>query len=120
MITLPNIVDDQFILSAVTGVASGQKAKNQRGTRNSREPILIASPNLPSDHLLGGKGGPQSRLQTKQLMVIKYDVKIATPPSELMAFRAVEEPRLIHAIKELTTTETETARRGMFHPGVTC
>lgn len=119
MMTLPNIVEDQFIVEALTGVARGQNAKNQRGNRNISEPTLIARPNLPSDHLRGGKGAPLSRLQTRQLMVMKYDVRIATPPRELMAFKAVDEPRLMHAIKELTTTDTLTARRGMFQPGVT-
>lgn len=116
----PNIVEDQFIVAAVTGVASGQNAKNQIGARNIRDAMLImAMPNLPSDHRRGGKGGPATRLQTRQLIVMKYDERIETPPRELIALRAVEEPRLMQASKELTTRETQTARSGIFHPGVT-
>jgi hypothetical protein len=119
MMVPPNIVEDQFIVVAVTGVASGQNAKNQIGVRNISAAMLMARPNLPNDHRRGGKGGPLSRLQTRQLIVIKYDVRIETPPRELIAFRAVEEPRLMQASKELTTRETQTARSGIFHPGDT-
>jgi hypothetical protein len=115
----PNIVEDQFIVPDVTGVASGQKAKNQTGARNKSDAMLIAKPTLPSDHRRGGRGFPETRLQTRQLIVMKYEERIETPPRELMAFNAVEEPRLMQASKELTTTETKTARTGTFHPGVT-
>lgn len=81
--------------------------------------MLIAKPKFPKDHRLGGKGRPDTRLQIKQLIVMKYELKIETPPRELMALRAVEEPRLIHASKVLTTRETQTARSGIFQPGVT-
>jgi len=119
MIVAPNIVEDQFIVAAVTGVASGQNAKNQTGAKNTSAAMLIASPNLPSDHLRGGSGGPEILRQTRQLMVMKYDERIETPPRELMAFRAVEEPRLMQESNELTTRETPTARSGIFQPGVT-
>jgi hypothetical protein len=119
MIVPPNIAEDQFIVAAVTGVASGQKAKNQTGARNKRDAMLMAKPNLPSDQRRAGRGRPASRLQTRQLIVMKYEERIETPPRELMAFKAVEEPRLMHASKELTTRETQTARRGIFQPGVT-
>lgn len=42
-----------------------------------------------------------------------------TLPQELIAFSAVEEPRLMQAMSELTTRETATAWSGMFQPGVT-
>jgi hypothetical protein len=119
MMVAPNIIEDQFIFEAVTGVASGQNTKNQRGVRNISAATLIARPNLPNDHRRGGNGGPLSRLQTRQLIVIKYDVRIETPPRELIAFRAVEEQRLMQASKELTTRETQTARSGIFQPGDT-
>ena len=99
----PNIVEDQFMNAGVTGVASGQNAKNQTGARNMSAAMLMARPNLPSDHRRGGRGGPRSRLQTRQLMVMAYEVRMETPPSELMAFSAVAEPRLMQASKELTT-----------------
>ena len=70
MIVPPNMVDDQFMVSGVTGVASGQKAKNHKGVRNISAATLIASPNLPNDQRLGGNGGPDNRLQTKQPIVI--------------------------------------------------
>ena len=57
-----NIVEDQFMDAAVTGVASGQNAKNQRGTRNMRAAILMPRPYLPSDHRRDGSGGPRTRL----------------------------------------------------------
>ena len=52
-------------------------------------------------------------------MVTMYDVVIETLPQELIAFRAVVEPRLMQAIREATTSETPTAWIGMFQPGVT-
>lgn len=70
MIVPPNIVEDQFIVSGVTGVARGQKAKNHRGVKNISAAILIAKPNLPNDQRLGGNGGPLSRLQTRQPIVM--------------------------------------------------
>lgn len=115
----PNIVEAQFIFSGVGWLARGQNAKNQIGTKNIRAPMLIKMPNLPNDHLRGGRGGPAIRLQMRQLIVMKYDERIETPPRELIAFKAVEEPRLMQASKEQTTTETQTARSGIFQPGVT-
>lgn len=44
---------------------------------------------------------------------------MATTPSEMIAFKASEEPRLIRASKLTITKDTVTALRGMFHPGVT-
>jgi hypothetical protein len=119
MMVPPNIVEDQFMFWGVTGMASGQNAKNQTGARNKRDAMLMYKPYLPSDHRRGGRGRPARRLHTRQLMVMKYDERIATPPSELMAFKATEDPRFMHASRELTTTETQTARRGIFQPGVT-
>jgi hypothetical protein len=37
----------------------------------------------------------------------------------LIAFKATDEPRLMHASRELTSRETKTAWSGMFQPGVT-
>ena len=119
MMVEPNIVEDQFIVAAVTGIASGQNAKNQTGIKNKRAAMLMAMPNLPRDHRRGGRGAPVARLQTRQLIVMKYDERIETPPRELIAFRAVEEPRFMQASRELTTRETQTARSGIFQPGVT-
>lgn len=115
----PNIVEDQFILTALTGVASGQNAKNHTGAKNSTAAILIGKPNLPNDHLRGGKGHPRVLLQMRQLMVMKYELRMETPPRELIALRAVEEPRLMHARRVQMTSDTHTARRGIFQPGVT-
>ncbi len=42
-----------------------------------------------------------------------------TPPKELIALRAVLEPMLMQESKAVMQKETSTARRGMFHPGVT-
>jgi len=69
--TPPNIAEDQFIVAAVTGVASGQNEKNQIGARKQRAPMLTARPYLPSDHRRAGSGPPFRRYQTKQLMVIR-------------------------------------------------
>jgi len=81
--------------------------------------MLMARPNLPNDHLRGGRGAPKRRLWIRQPMVMKYEPRIDTPPSELMALRAVEEPRLMHASRELMKNDRHTARSGMFHPGGT-
>jgi len=75
--------------------------------------MLMAIPSLPSDHLYGGRVCSVARLQTRQLMVMKYDVIIETLPRELIAFRAVDEPRLMHPSKVPTTRETESARSGI-------
>lgn len=40
-------------------------------------------------------------------------------PREVMAFRATEEPMLIRERSALMVRETQTAGRGMFHPGET-
>jgi hypothetical protein len=84
-----NIVEDQFMFAAVTGVASGQKMKNQIGAKNTRDAMLMAKPYFPSDQRRGGNGGPQSLLQTRLPIVIMYDERIETPPRELIAFIAV-------------------------------
>ena len=52
-------------------------------------------------------------------MVMMYEVSIDTLPQELIAFRAVVDPRLMQAMSELTTRETATARSGIFQPGST-
>lgn len=49
-------------------------------------------------------------------MVMKYDVRIETPPRELIALRAVEEPRLMQESRDVTTKETTTDRTGIFQP----
>jgi hypothetical protein len=59
------------------------------------------------------------RLQMRQLIVTKYEEMMAMLPRELMALSAVLEPRLIQAIKDVTTKETLTACIGIFQPGVT-
>ena len=61
MITLPNIIEDQFMYSAVVGVVKGQKAKNHKGVKKHSAAMLMGRPNLPSDHLRGGNSGPLSR-----------------------------------------------------------
>ena len=70
MMTAPNIAEDQFIYSAVTGVVRGQKAKNQSGVRNRSAATLMARPYFPRDHRLEGKGGPLRRLQIRHPMTI--------------------------------------------------
>lgn len=42
-----------------------------------------------------------------------------TPPSELIAFSAVEEPRLIQASTLVTITQISTARTGIFQRWLT-
>ena len=69
--TPPNIAELQFIVLAVTGVARGKKANSQIGIKNNIAAMLIANPNLPSDHRRGGRGTPYSRLQTRLPMVMK-------------------------------------------------
>ena len=105
--------------TGVTGVPSGQNEKNHMGERNIIDTMFRSIPYFPRDHLLGGRGSPRSRLTRRQPIVMIYDVVIETLPHELMAFRAVVEPRLMQAIRELTRSETPTAWSGMFQPGVT-
>ena len=81
--------------------------------------MLIARPYRPRDQRRGGRGAPKSRRQTKQPMVRKYEERIEVPPSEVIAFNASVEPRLISDRRLVTTKDTMTARRGIFHPGVT-
>lgn len=39
----------QFIVSRVTGVDKGKKAKTNTGSRKARAPMFTAIPNRPSD-----------------------------------------------------------------------
>lgn len=110
-----NMILDQFIVAAVTGVASGQNSKNHNANRGSTAIIFMSNPYLPNDHLHGGSGSPYRRRHIIQPIVTMYDVRIATLPSELMALRATEEPKLMHARSEETTKETATAWIGIFH-----
>lgn len=52
-------------------------------------------------------------------MVMKYDISVATAPRDVMAFRATEDPILMHAKRQLMIKERSTAGRGMFQPGDT-
>jgi hypothetical protein len=115
----PNIVLAQFIEVGVTGFARGQTQKNMIGIRNSSAAILMYSPNFPSDHRRGGKGGPRIRRWTTQAIVTKYDASTAMLPSEFIALRATVEPRLMHERRAVTRRETNTALRGIFQPGET-
>lgn len=107
---------DQFIVLASTGVASGQNVKNHSGSTNRKAAILIPRPAFPSDHRRGGRGAPYSLRQIRQPMVTRYELRIATPPRELIERSAVVEPMLMHARSETTTNETSTARSGIFQP----
>lgn len=118
--TPTNITEAQFIFSGVTGVDNGQNAKKPTGKRKIKAAILIAKPYLPSVHLRAGSFVPYKRRHTMQLIVMKYEMRSDTPPSELMALRATEDPKLMQERRHVTTKETRTARTGRFHPGVTC
>jgi hypothetical protein len=67
----PNITEDQFIFAAVTGIANGQNAKNHTGNRNRTAAILMGRPHFPRDQRRVGRGAPASRLQIRQLIVMK-------------------------------------------------
>lgn len=53
-------------------------------------------------------------------MVMKYEIKTATAPSEVIAFSATEDPILMHESKQLIVRENRTAGSGIFQPGETC
>ena len=53
----------------VTGVATGQKAKNSKGVVKQREMMLTVNPQFPSDQRRGGSGAPLSLRHMRQLMV---------------------------------------------------
>lgn len=107
------------MVSAVTGTPSGQKAKIHTGRRKRIEMTFRKSPNFPKDHLRGGSSSPLRRLAMTHPMVMMYEVRIETHPHELMALSAVDEPRLMQAIMEVTKMERPTDCSGMFQPGVT-
>lgn len=50
---------------------------------------------------------------------MKYELSTETPPSELIALRAVVEPRFMQASSDVMMKEMRTDRNGMFQPGVT-
>jgi hypothetical protein len=79
-----------------------------------------AMPKRPRDHLRGGKGSPLSSFSRTQPIVTMYDVRIETLPQDLMAFKAVVDPRSMQARRELISNETHRAWSGIFQPGVTC
>lgn len=111
--TPTNMTEAQFMDEAATGVAKGQNAKKATGSRNKSAPMLIAIPNLPRSHWCCGSG-PWERRQTKQLIVIRYEMRSDTPPRELIAFKVTDEPRLMQESKLVTRNVTVTARTGRF------
>ena len=86
---------------------------------NSSAKMLMGSPNFPNDHGRGGKGAPKSRRQIRQPIVMEYENRIESTPSELMAFSATYDPILMRDSSVLMTKDTETARNGIFHPSET-
>jgi len=71
--TMPptNIVDDQSMVAAVTGVASGKNSMIQSGAIRHSAAMLIGRSNVPRDHLRGGSGAPHTRRHTRQAIVVK-------------------------------------------------
>jgi len=59
--------------------------------------MLSGRPHLPRDHRLVGSGAPKSRRQIRQPIVMVYENRMETVPSELKALKAVYEP-VAHAI----------------------
>jgi hypothetical protein len=117
--TPTNMTDAQFIVEAVTGVVKGQNAKRATGSRNTSAPMLIAIPNLPRSHWCCGSG-PWKRRQTKQLIVIEYEMRSDTPPRELMALNVTEDPRLMQERRLVMRNVTVTARTGRFSRRLVC
>jgi hypothetical protein len=111
--TPTNMTDDQFIVEAVTGVVKGQNAKKATGSRNTSAPILTAIPNLPRSHWCCGSG-PCKRRQTRQLIVIEYEMRSDTPPRELMALNVTEDPKLMQERRAAMRNVIVTARTGRF------
>lgn len=59
--TPENITIDQFMLDAVTGIATGKKLAVAAVITYPRAKMLIGMPNLPSEKRAGGKAGPPMR-----------------------------------------------------------
>lgn len=53
-------------------------------------------------------------------MVMKYEINVATAPSDVIAFRATDDPMLMQQRRQVTAREKSTAGRGIFQPGETC
>ena len=73
---------------AVTWEKSGKKLMMVTKTSNRNPTALTSTPKRPSDHLAGGRGSPNSRLQSTQPMLKAYVAPIAPemrPPIELKA-----------------------------------
>ena len=64
------------------------------GVVKQSDMMFSGSPHLPSDQRRAGRGAPQIRRQIRQPMVIVYEKRIETVPSELKALKAVYEPVL--------------------------
>lgn len=110
----------QFIVSRVTDVDRGKKAKTKRGNRKAMAPMLIAIPNRPNDHRWGGSASPRSRFNNTQPIETMYADMSDVIVREMMALRATCDPMLISERRMVTPRETITEFKGMFHPGVTC
>lgn len=85
-----------YMFSVVTGCSRGHVANDSTGAMKTSEIVLIGRLRLPRLHLLGARGSPYQRRQTKQPIVMIYEPRIATCARELTALRAVVEPILIH------------------------
>lgn len=133
------------MFSTVTGCSCGHVANARIGSATTRAIMFTSSPHRPRLHRRTGSGGPKRRRQTRQLIVMKYEVNIAIPERELTALMASTEPmlilncqhsptemvvkglelrpslaeRLTREIREVNATETRTALTGMFHSGWT-
>lgn len=114
-----NNTELQFIVAGATAGDNGQNSKKKHGMMNSSAPTLIGRPHLPRDHLREGRGAPYRRRHTRELMVMKYEAKMETLPQELMALRAVVEPKFIQASRDVMASEVKTAGKGIFQPGET-
>lgn len=108
----PTTAHDQFIVSAVTGVAGGKNEKRIEIIRKTAENTFTGSPNFPIDH------GPYlissllAFLMIISVMGIRYDMKRPASVMDTRALKAAVDPMLIKASRHGMIVHSTIARSG--------
>jgi hypothetical protein len=109
----------QFIDYGVTSRESGKKLNVRTIARNRIETVSQNVENLPMLQRAWGKGWFFQRRRRTQEMEMINEERGAAVPRDIMALKAIEEPRLIKARREAITKPTQRALRGTMNVPLT-
>ena len=107
------------MVAASTGVASGKNENTKIGSKKQIAPTLTAIPYRPRVQRRLGSGSPRILFARRHPIVIIYEETSDEMVRVIMALSAAVEPMLMSESNIVTTSDTMTAFKGMFHPGVT-